>query len=273
MRHFPFPLYALLLVLSLTLLFVAPSITRATTPWYDGCLTLAYGQGEAGEAEHGNDLSCFQNNTPVTALLSGTVSYAGNTSFAFQEVTWKLDIPHFAHGSQYAYVEDLSSIVVRTGQHVSQGQILGYSKTWVEFGLTPDYAYGISGWRWGTNSWFLIQEARNGTLPHSIVVPFLCGVLTVAQAKICAYVAGFRGHQIDVIVAIAQAESSLRTNAIGPLGEVGILQIYLPYHPSVSRACALNALCSFRAAYTISNHGTNFTPWTVYNTRSYLRYL
>ena len=242
-------------------------------------MTLAYGQGEANEAEHGNDLSCFGNATPITALLSGYVTYAGSTSFAFQEVTWRLDFPSHAHGSQYAYVEDLSRIVVHAGEHVSQGQILGYSKTWVEFGLTPDYAYGISNWQWGPNSWFLIQEARNGTLPHEHSIPIppimycVNGILSVPQAQRCAYLAGFRGYPLRVIVAIAQAESNLIPYAIGPANEVGILQFYLPAHPDISRSCALDALCSFRAAYRLSNGGHNFSQWTTYNNGTYLRYL
>lgn len=148
-----------------------PGIHLSSRPWYYGCITLYYGQGEYGWAEHGNDLSCFNVGTPVTALLGGRVTYAGYTAFGFYEVTWRLSHPWLAHGSPYAYVEDMQSLTVYTGETIHQGQVIGYSESWVEFGLTPDYAYGISNWRWGIDSYFLIREARNGTLPKDIYHP------------------------------------------------------------------------------------------------------
>lgn len=156
-----------LCVWMLGMLFI-PGIHIFYRPWYYGYITKYYGQGEGYGAEHGNDISCFGVGTPISALLSGTVTFAGYTSFGFYEVTWKLDHPQYARGSPYMYVEDMSWIVVRKGMHIRQGQVVGYSLLWVEFGLTPDYAYGISNWRWGVNSYFLIIEARNGTLPLDI---------------------------------------------------------------------------------------------------------
>ena len=149
-------------------MLLIPSIHISSRPWYYGCITKYYGQGEGQGAEHGNDLSCFGYSTPVTALLSGVVSYADFTPFGYFAVTWKIDHPSLARGSPYMYMEDMAWIVVHTGQHINQGQVIGYSLSWVEFGLTPDYAYGISNWRWGINSYFLIVEARNGTLPLDI---------------------------------------------------------------------------------------------------------
>lgn len=134
-------------------------------PWYDGCITKWYGQGEGAFAEHGNDVSCFSYGTRITALLAGTVSYQGWTSFGYYEVTWRLDNPAAAGGSPYAYAEDMAyGTGLSIGQHINAGDTVGYSEQWVEFGLTPDWAYGISNWRWGVNSIFLIDEARNGTI-------------------------------------------------------------------------------------------------------------
>lgn len=271
------------------MLFI-PSIQFSQKPWYDGCITLSYGEREGGLAEHGNDISCFDMGTPVTALLSGRVSFAGYTSFGFYEVTWRLNHPWLAKGSPYAYMEDMQSVTVHTGESISQGQVIGYSKSWVEFGLTPDYAYGVSNWRWGIDSLFLIREAQSGTLPrenvppppqhipagHIILPRTVCvqaTILSVSEARTCAMIAGFSGYSLRTIVAIASAESSLRTDAIGVVGEVGILQIALFYHPQFSRACALNAECSFQAAYFISNGGRDFTAWTVYNNGVYKAYL
>lgn len=145
-------------------LFTQGDRAHAKSPWYDGCITKYYGWGEGTYAEHGNDLSCFSYGTPVTALLAGTITYAAWTSFGQYTVTWRLDNPASARGSPYAYFTDLSSIPVWVGEHVAVGQIVGYSREWVEFGLTPDWAYGVSNWRWGVDSLFLIQEARNGTI-------------------------------------------------------------------------------------------------------------
>lgn len=159
----------LVIVLSAALLLMTGvTNARANTAWYNGCITKQYGWGEGATQEHGNDISCFGYGTPITALLSGTVTYAGWTGFGFYEVTWRLDQPWLAAGSQYAYVEDMSGLAAWTGEHVRAGQTIGYSEEWVEFGLTPDWAYGISNWRWGPNSLFLIYEARNGSIGRSV---------------------------------------------------------------------------------------------------------
>src|SRR5579875_732127 len=80
--------------------------------------------------------------------------------------------------------------------------------------------------------------------------------------------AGFRGQSLTTIVAIAMAESCLsntaqHVNADGSIDR-GILQINNKAHPEVSDACAYNIQCAFNAAYTISNRGTDFTPWTTF---------
>ncbi len=154
---------ALMMALVLVGLFAQGGKAHAESQWYDGCITKYYGAGEGAYAEHGNDLSCFGFGTPVTALLAGTVTAAQWTSFGQYTVTWHLDNPSAARGSTYAYFTDLSGMAVAVGEHVAKGQTVGYSLGWVEFGLTPNYAYGVSGWDWGLDSMFLIQEARNGT--------------------------------------------------------------------------------------------------------------
>jgi len=154
---------ALMMALVLVGLFAQGGKAHAESSWYDGCITKYYGAGEGSNAEHGNDLSCFGFGTSVTALLAGTVSDARWTSFGEYTVTWHLDNPSAARGSPYAYFTDLSGMAVVVGEHVAEGQTVGYSLGWVEFGLTPNYSYGVSGWDWGLDSMFLIIEARNGT--------------------------------------------------------------------------------------------------------------
>lgn len=102
-------------------------------------------------------------------------------------------------------------------------------------------------------------------------------ILSVAQAKAYASKAGFTGNALNIIVAIAQAESGLNTaaqhsNSDGSLDR-GILQINARYHPEVSDACAYDATCSFQQGYRISSSGTNFSPWSTYTSGAYLRYM
>jgi hypothetical protein len=37
------------------------------------------------------------------------------------------------------------------GQYVAAGHFLGHSGSFIEVRLTPDWAYGVSNWRWGVN--------------------------------------------------------------------------------------------------------------------------
>jgi hypothetical protein len=66
------------------------------------------------------------------------------------DITWKLDYPSHAGGSPYMYVQIRTSSVY-VGKHVADGDLLGYSGSFIEVGLTPDWAYGVSNWRWGVN--------------------------------------------------------------------------------------------------------------------------
>ena len=102
-------------------------------------------------------------------------------------------------------------------------------------------------------------------------------VLSAAQARAYAASAGFGGQSLNIIVAIAMAESSLNTNAkhVNSDGSVdrGLLQINSRWHPEVSDTCAYDPACAMRAAYTISQRGGNFSAWATYTSGVYLRYL
>lgn len=94
--------------------------------------------------------------------------------------------------------------------------------------------------------------------------------LTIAEALNYAYDAGFRGKAQQTIVAIAIAESGLRTTATNSQGnnagvDRGILQINSYWHSEVSDACAFDPLCAFQQGYRISSKGTNFHAWATYN--------
>jgi peptidoglycan hydrolase-like protein with peptidoglycan-binding domain len=105
-------------------------------------------------------------------------------------------------------------------------------------------------------------------------------------ADLCArvgYDAGFRGERLVTAVAVALAESSCRpsaSNTNGPTAgcpngstDRGLWQINNCYHPSVTNTCAYNAACNARAAYSISSSGSNWQPWSTYNSGRYRSFL
>jgi murein DD-endopeptidase MepM/ murein hydrolase activator NlpD len=102
-------------------------------------------------------------------------------------------------------------------------------------------------------------------------------ILTVTQTKNFASQAGFTGQGLNIIVAIAQAESGLNTAARGVNSDGsidrGIVQINSKWHAEYSDACAYEPSCAMRAAYQISNKGTNFTPWSTYTSGAYKQFL
>ncbi len=141
-------LLALVLMLAL---FAGITLFRAhassCSAWSRCPITQRYGQND----EHGVDL--WTQGLPVTALRSGTVTFAHEECWdgeCVMDITWKLDYPSHAGGSPYMYVQIRTSSV-HVGEHVSDGQLLGYSGSFIEVGLTPDKWYGVSGWHWGVN--------------------------------------------------------------------------------------------------------------------------
>lgn len=110
---------------------------------------------------------------------------------------------------------------------------------------------------------------------------------TPSGADLCAQVgavAGFpAGGALVTAVAVALAESSCVASARGangptagcPNGSVdrGLWQVNSCYHAEVSDSCAYNAQCNANAARRISAGGTNWTPWSTYNSGAYRAYL
>jgi hypothetical protein len=126
---------------------LVPSHAAACSVWYRCPVTQRYGHNN----EHGVDL--LTQGLPITALRSGTITFSHRECWdgeCVMDITWKLDYPSHAGGSQYMYVQ-IASSRVHVGQHVADGKLLGYSGSFIEIGLTPDWAYGVSNWRWGVN--------------------------------------------------------------------------------------------------------------------------
>jgi hypothetical protein len=81
--------------------------------------------------------------------------------------------------------------------------------------------------------------------------------------------AGFRGNALIIAVAIALEESGGDTTNIGPVGEVGLWQIYPRAHPTYSVSRLREPGYNAAAAWAISKHGTYWHPWTTWNNGTY----
>jgi surface antigen len=100
-------------------------------------------------------------------------------------------------------------------------------------------------------------------------------VLTRSQVAQYAAQAGFKGNALTIALAVAQAESSFRTDAINHntngSTDYGLWQINSIHGYSSSQL--MNPLYNAQAAYKISGSGSNWQPWTTYNTGAYLKYM
>lgn len=102
-------------------------------------------------------------------------------------------------------------------------------------------------------------------------------VLSDSQARSYAQAAGFSGEALDVIVAIAHAESGLNptidhTNTDGSIDR-GILQINSAAWPQFSATECHDPTRAFQLGWIISKQGSNFTDWVTYKTGAYRQYL
>merc|ERR1712039_780611 len=99
-------------------------------------------------------------------------------------------------------------------------------------------------------------------------------------AKIWKEAAGHRGATgCHDAVAVALAESSGNCDAKNfntdshHSEDRGLWQINNYWHKEVSDSCAFNCKCNAKSAYTISNKGTNFSPWSTYKSGAYKAHL
>jgi hypothetical protein len=98
---------------------------------------------------------------------------------------------------------------------------------------------------------------------------YVANKISLSDAITYAKQAGFSGDSLVNIVSIALAESGLDANAqncnnAGGSCDRGIVQINNYWHSEVNDTCAYDPRCAFKAAYSISNNGTSFTPWTTF---------
>jgi hypothetical protein len=115
----------------------------------------------------------------------------------------------------------------------------------------------------------------------------------VSGADLCAQVGALAGFlpnttddgQLTTAVAVALAESSCNPGAVHDNGVVcynnsslesldrGLWQVNNCAHPNVPDSCAYDAQCNANAAFSISASGTDWNPWSTYQSGAYLNYL
>lgn len=98
--------------------------------------------------------------------------------------------------------------------------------------------------------------------------------LSASQLAGYARQAGFTGQGLVNIVAIALAESGGNpqalanypngSNAGGPEISAGLTQINTLAHPQYTVSELYDPLTNFKAAFQVSNGGTNFNPWSTW---------
>jgi Lysozyme like domain len=127
----------------------------------------------------------------------------------------------------------------------------------------------------------LIGATVGAVLPIAGPAPLpQVGALGLAAA---AGQAGFAGRALRTAVAVGLAESGGNPAARHrnpptpgcPDGSIdrGGWQLNSCYHPEVSDTCADVLACAARAAYQISQAGSDWTPWTTYTSGAYLAQL
>lgn len=85
--------------------------------------------------------------------------------------------------------------------------------------------------------------------------------------------AGFTGSQVATATAIALAESSGNTAALGDNGtSYGLWQIHLPAHPELAGENLFDPATNAKAAYTVYQH-QGWGAWSTYNGPAYFRAL
>jgi hypothetical protein len=119
--------------------------------------------------------------------------------------------------------------------------------------------------------------ARSSSPVTAAAGPVVAGALSRDQVGQLATDAGFTGYSRLLAVAVALAESGGRPGArhVNDDGSVdrGLWQVNDLAHADVDDRCAFDAACSAHAAFAISDHGANWTPWTTYSSGAYLAFM
>jgi hypothetical protein len=103
-------------------------------------------------------------------------------------------------------------------------------------------------------------------------------IWTYDQIVQAAQSVGFSANSAQTIAAIALAESGGNTQAISSPNtngtrDYGLVQINsVHFGNGTSQAQALNPIAALSYALSLSSGGTNFTPWSTFNSGAYQKY-
>jgi len=100
--------------------------------------------------------------------------------------------------------------------------------------------------------------------------------LSIADLQNLAASVGFPQGTIATAAAVAMAESGGDPNAVGDPtfgGSYGLWQINAPSHPQYDTQRLLDPTYNAEAALAISNGGTNWKPWSTFNSDAYQAYV
>lgn len=105
----------------------------------------------------------------------------------------------------------------------------------------------------------------------------LTAPLSYSWALALCYAAGFRGRFLTQAVAIMCAESGRKSLAFYVNSNLsvdrGLFQINDRAHPLVTDEKAFDPIFNVAYAYRLAGGGADFTPWSAYNSGSYLKFI
>jgi hypothetical protein len=136
-----------------------------------------------------------------------------------------------------------------------------------------DHAY-TRAWLWA----LAVLAIAGGASAAPAVVPSVtppsgpAGPLSLAELRALAASVGFPDPELAA--AVAMAESGGNPFAVGDGGtSFGLWQIHAPVHPEFDTTQLMVASYNAHAALLISKSGTDWTPWSTYNSGAYKQYM
>lgn len=105
--------------------------------------------------------------------------------------------------------------------------------------------------------------------------------MTLDQLRTLAASVGFPDPETAAAVAMAESGGNPSAQAIvtnpapgnGPERSFGLWQVNTLAHPNYDESSLLDPTYNARAALAISSNGTNWTPWSTYNSGAYKQYM
>lgn len=103
---------------------------------------------------------------------------------------------------------------------------------------------------------------------------FQPGQYSVAKLVDLALYVGLRGDAAAIAASVARCESSGITSNVGDGGDsIGLWQVNMPAHPEYPRGKLMEPVYNAIAMKQISNNGTSWGPWTMFNNGCYKQHM